>query len=78
MEEGLPPLSLTAARRIGAGWMEGQITQNSRELWTIRAEREIFPPESGAEGRTRTADTRIFSPVLYHLSYLGAGGDDRI
>jgi hypothetical protein len=25
----------------------------------------------GAEGRTRTADTRIFSPVLYQLSYLG-------
>lgn len=24
-----------------------------------------------AEGRTRTADTRIFSPVLYQLSYLG-------
>ena len=27
--------------------------------------------ESGAEGRTRTADTWIFSPLLYQLSYLG-------
>ena len=25
-----------------------------------------------AEERSRTADTRIFSPLLYHLSYLGA------
>ena len=26
---------------------------------------------SGAQGRNRTADTRIFSPLLYQLSYLG-------
>ena len=25
----------------------------------------------GAQGRSRTADTRIFSPLLYQLSYLG-------
>ena len=25
----------------------------------------------GAEGQSRTADTVIFSHVLYHLSYLG-------
>ena len=25
----------------------------------------------GAEGQTRTADTWIFSPLLYQLSYLG-------
>ncbi len=25
----------------------------------------------GAEGQSRTADTLIFSQVLYHLSYLG-------
>src|SRR5690606_24404670 len=29
---------------------------------------------AGAESRTRTGDTRIFSPVLYQLSYLGATG----
>ncbi len=27
---------------------------------------------SGAQARNRTTDTRIFSPLLYHLSYLGA------
>ena len=26
---------------------------------------------NGAEGQTRTADTWIFSPLLYQLSYLG-------
>ncbi len=28
----------------------------------------------GAEGQTRTADTCIFSAVLYQLSYLGTEG----
>jgi hypothetical protein len=28
---------------------------------------------NGAEAQNRTGDTRIFSPLLYHLSYLGAG-----
>lgn len=28
--------------------------------------------ESGAQGRNRTADTGIFNPLLYQLSYLGA------
>ena len=28
---------------------------------------------SGAWGRIRTTDTRIFNPLLYQLSYLGAG-----
>src|SRR3954453_6758213 len=28
--------------------------------------------ENGAQGQNRTADTRIFSPLLYQLSYLGA------
>ncbi len=27
--------------------------------------------ESGAQRRIRTTDTRIFSPLLYQLSYLG-------
>ena len=29
----------------------------------------------GAQGRNRTTDTRIFSPLLYQLSYLGAESD---
>src|ERR1700683_4897705 len=28
----------------------------------------------GAQGRNRTTDTRIFSPLLYRLSYLGISG----
>ena len=28
---------------------------------------------SGAQGRNRTSDTRIFKPLLYQLSYLGMG-----
>ena len=28
-------------------------------------------PQDGAFGRNRTADTRIFSPLLYRLSYKG-------
>lgn len=27
----------------------------------------------GAQGRNRTADTGIFNPLLYQLSYLGNG-----
>ena len=31
------------------------------------------PANCGAQGRIRTTDTGIFSPLLYQLSYLGAG-----
>ncbi len=31
----------------------------------------IVLPFTGAEGQNRTADTGIFSPLLYRLSYLG-------
>src|SRR6476659_2946130 len=30
--------------------------------------------KAGAQGRDRTTDTRIFSPLLYQLSYLGLCG----
>ena len=32
---------------------------------------------SGAQGRNRTTDTRIFSPLLYRLSYLGGRSEGR-
>jgi hypothetical protein len=32
---------------------------------------EQDPPNRGAQGRNRTTDTGIFSPLLYQLSYLG-------
>jgi hypothetical protein len=34
--------------------------------------------ENGAQGRNRTTDTRIFSPLLYRLSYLGINAEARI
>ena len=34
--------------------------------------------ESGAQGRDRTADTAIFSRMLYQLSYLGASGEAEV
>jgi hypothetical protein len=30
----------------------------------------IFNRRKGGQGRNRTVDTRIFSPLLYRLSYL--------
>jgi hypothetical protein len=32
---------------------------------------KLVPEMRGAQGRNRTTDTRIFSPLLYQLSYLG-------
>ena len=32
---------------------------------------EVAGENGGAQGQNRTADTRIFSPLLYRLSYLG-------
>src|SRR5262245_8851729 len=32
----------------------------------------------GGQGRNRTTDTRIFSPLLYQLSYLAAGVEGRV
>ena len=32
---------------------------------------ELFPHINGASGQNRTVDTRIFSPLLYQLSYRG-------
>ncbi len=36
--------------------------------------RRLDGPHSG-QGRNRTADTRIFSPLLYQLSYLASRAD---
>ena len=34
----------------------------------------VYLVDIGGQGRNRTTDTRIFSPLLYQLSYLAAGG----
>ena len=38
----------------------------------------LSPCESSGQGRDRTADTRIFSPLLYQLSYLALNGRRKI
>ena len=35
-----------------------------------------FQKRDGAQGQNRTADTRIFNPLLYQLSYLGIIGNN--
>ena len=40
--------------------------------------RAIKRPGNGAQGRIRTTDTGIFSPLLYQLSYLGLDGRARM
>ena len=54
-------------------WYNKLLFQNVNRLETV-----TWPPvhgplnlESGARGRIRTTDTRIFSPLLYQLSYPG-------
>jgi hypothetical protein len=41
---------------------------------TFHGQRLNVQLSTGAEGQSRTADTLIFSQVLYHLSYLGTLG----
>ena len=41
-------------------------------LLAIEPKRLFLLQNFGAQGRNRTSDTRIFSPLLYQLSYLAA------
>ena len=50
------------------GWRRDAPT---RRIWQLRL-------GNGAQGRNRTSDTRIFSPLLYQLSYLGGGSGRRL
>lgn len=61
-------------RRMRCGSIpEGNVTGNLIHEWRPLE-------EGGAAGRNRTGDPRIFSPLLYQLSYRGAkhGADDGI
>ena len=40
-------------------------------LLMVANRNSIILGDYGAQGRNRTTDTRIFSPLLYQLSYLG-------
>ena len=47
----------------------------------MKKKKSEFSPISivfGGQGRDRTGDTRIFSPLLYQLSYLAALGHIKI
>ena len=48
--------------------------KQTRKTRGKRCGSEVLKPwstKNGAEDQSRTDDTRIFSPLLYHLSYLG-------
>jgi NAD dependent epimerase/dehydratase family len=55
---------------------ERVVGNGSRRNWHLYVVETA--PEDGAQGRNRTTDTRIFSPLLYRLSYLGAEGESYI
>ena len=47
-------------------------TPGIQSLYTItKKPRKCGALDDGAQGRNRTADTGIFNPLLYQLSYLG-------
>jgi hypothetical protein len=49
------------------GWYYGS---NVKKLWmSVKKERQREAQTSG-QGQNRTADTRLFRPLLYRLSYL--------
>ena len=45
------------------------LVQSARSI--IKKPRKCGAVDDGAQGRNRTADTGIFNPLLYQLSYLG-------
>ncbi len=51
-------------------WGGLQLLQNEKTPETLRNQGLTC---LGAQGRNRTADTGIFNPLLYQLSYLGNG-----
>ena len=55
----------------GQNGPEARTTRGSAE--NKKANRERLACVHGGQGRSRTADTGIFSPLLYQLSYLAKG-----
>ena len=52
---------------------DGQLTHFGLTRWTKlvgRVYKLLIRRDSGGQGQNRTADTGIFSPLLYQLSYL--------
>ena len=62
----------TPSDRMGCSFWSGRRGSNSLPRpWQGRALPDELRPQNGASGRGRTGDTRIFSPLLYQLSYRG-------
>ena len=59
-------------RNISAFNLETVLCQYSpfRQNDTARSTAKEYKELNGGQGRNRTTDTRIFSPLLYQLSYL--------
>ena len=53
-------------------WFDRPHPLTTLEMKKAPAWRGLFI-SSGGQGRNRTIDTRIFSPLLYQLSYLAIG-----
>ena len=84
-------LPLGYGTKFGAGWLLQKIGASDEArtrylhrgkvaLYQMSYTRILFPLQialqgNGASGRNRTNDTRIFSPLLYQLSYRGKCGD---
>jgi hypothetical protein len=54
-----------------------RVTRRRRAPLKLPGVRNYRDEKNGAQGRSRTADTAIFSRMLYQLSYLGISGDAR-
>ena len=63
----LEPVNPAALRATGCDARRSR--RRSKEIGGVEVVR-------GAQGRNRTTDTWIFSPLLYQLSYLGKSGTD--
>ena len=65
MEKGTPCVFLLLL------WSGRRGSNSLPRPWQGRALPDELHPQNGASGRSRTNDTRIFSPLLYQLSYRG-------
>ncbi len=65
----------TSALPLGYGAVLERKTRFELATFALARRRSTTEPlpHCGAFGRNRTTDTRIFSPLLYRLSYKGIG-----
>jgi hypothetical protein len=70
----IPPLRLSPISDLTKMERKRRFELPTSSLARRRSTAELLPLTHlyGAEAQTRTGDTRIFNPLLYQLSYLGA------